>query len=576
MLRSTTMDSVAYTRNRRATVLLFTMAFVGCAVVFASGQGQSIAPSEPGRLEGIVVRLGTNTPLKQARVELRSAEGSDVVRQVSTLEDGRFVIAGVAPGRYRLFAERTGFVRSEYGQQTPGRPGTVVTLESGRTVSGLVVSVFPTAVIAGGVVDPDREPVASAPIAALRIAYDGTQFRIVDTIRSETSKTGEYALWGLQPGRYVLRIDYRPSNKKATGGSAGTPAKAADAAQDDYATLYYPSTPDSSRALPIEVRAGGEALQLDFGIVPARGWRIHGRVFNAVKGEPAQQVAVKLFPRDPGDLGLVIPNAASARGEEGEFEFKAVASGSYVLRASWRSGGKLFVTRQEVDVRDEDAEGLSLVLAPGVNLEGMLRVEGAPRMRLEQFGVHLVSVEDPVLSVPSGGPNVRADGTFMLEGVPEDRYRIRLVGVPDGLYLKSAHLGPQDVLDSEFTVARGGAPAKLQLVLSGTGGQVQGVVRSRDDLLVRGATVVLVPAPALRDQAELFKVVRSDAYGRFFFAGIRPGAYTALAWQEIESGLWQDPLFLRSFERQAVSVRVAEASTPTVELRVIPAGAAPN
>lgn len=561
---------------RVAVRLLLAAVSVLCLAMSAGSQGQSLAPSEPGTLEGIVVRLGTNMPLKQTRVELRSAEGSELVRQVSTREDGRFVIAGVAPGRYRLFAERTGFVRTEYGEQTPGRPGTVLTLESGRTMSGLVVAVFPTAVIVGQVVDPDREPVASSPIAALRIAYDGTQFRTVDTIRSATSGAGEYALWGLQPGWYVLRIDYRPSPKEAASGSVPAPAKPVDAAQEEYATLYYPSTPDSSRALPIEVRAGGETLQLNFGIVPERGWRIHGRVFNAVKGEPAQQVAAKLFPRDPGDLGFVVPNAAAARGEEGEFEFKGVASGSYVLRASWRSGGKLFVARQEVDVRDEDVEDLGLVLAPGLNVEGTLRIEDAPRMRLEQFGVQLVSVEDPSLSVPSGGPNVRADGTFTLEGVPGDRYRIRLVGVPEGLYVKSAHLGPQDVLDSELTVVRGGAPAKLQLVLSGAGGQVQGVVRSRDDLPVRGATVVLIPAPALRDQPSLFRTVRSDAYGRFFFAGVRPGDYTALAWQEIESGLWQDPLFLRSFERQGVSVRVAEASTPTVELRVIPAGAAPN
>lgn len=545
------------------------------AVLSAGAQGRSIAPSDPGTLEGIVVRLGTNTPLNRARVELRSAEGSELVRQEMTFDDGRFVIAGVAPGRYRLFAERKGFVRSEYGQQVPGRPGAVLTLESGRTISGLVLSVFPTAVISGRIIDADRKPVAASPIAALRLVYDGSEYRVGDTIRSDTSDNGDYALWGLQPGWYVLRINYMPNAPKP-GKDIKAAAEAAAAPPEDYATLYYPSTPDPSRAQPIEVRAGGESVPLSFGIVPVRGRRIQGYVFNAVKGEPAQQATVRLIPRDRDELPLVIPNAASAAGEEGKFEFKGVAPGSYVMRASWRSGGKWFVARQEVDVHEEDVEDLNLVLTPGVDVEGVVKLEDAPRIRLEQFGVHLVSEEDSSVSVPAGGPNVRGDGTFTLEGVPEGRYRLRLVGVPEGLYLKSAHLGPQSVLDSHFLVARGGTPAKLQLVLSGIGGRVQGVVKNRDDRRVRGATVVLVPAPALRDQPGLFKMARSDAYGQFHFVGVRPGDYTLLAWQEVEPGLWPDPLFLRSFERQAVSVHVAEASTPTVEVRVIPAGAAPN
>lgn len=562
--------------HRIAARVALLAASVLCAAAPALTQGKSIAPSDPGTIEGIVVRLGTNTPLNRARVELRSAEGSELARQVMTFDDGRFVMAGVAPGRYRLFAERNGFVRSEYGQQAPGRPGTVLTLESGRTMSGLVLAVFPTAVISGRIVDADRKPVAASPIAALRIVYDDTEYRVGDTIRSNTNDNGDYALWGLQPGWYVLRVNYIPAAKKGPSKDIKAPVEVAAAPPEDYATLYYPSTPDASNAEPIEVRAGGESVQLNLGIVPVRGRRILGHVFNAVRGEPAQQATVRLFPRDRGGLPLVIPNAASAAGEEGKFEFKGVAPGSYVMRASWRSGGKWYVARQEVDVRDEDLEDLNLVLTPGVDVEGILKVEDAPRLRLEQFGVHLVSEEDSSVSVPGGGPNVRADGTFTLEGVPEGRYRLRLVGVPEGLYLRSASLGPQSVVDSNFAIARGGAPPKLQLVLSGTGGQVNGIVKSRDDLRVRGAVVVLLPAPALRDQPALFKMVRSDTYGQFHFVGIRPGDYTLLAWQEIEPGLWQDPLFLRSFDRQAKSVRVAEASTPTVELRVIPAGAAPN
>ena len=45
----------------------------------------------------------------------------------------RFEGKGIEPGRYRLWAARNGYVRQEYGQRDPSRPGTILTLAPGVT-----------------------------------------------------------------------------------------------------------------------------------------------------------------------------------------------------------------------------------------------------------------------------------------------------------------------------------------------------------------------------------------------------------------------------------------------------------
>jgi hypothetical protein len=59
---------------------------------------------------------------------------------------------------------------------------------------------------------------------------------------------------------------------------------------------------------------------------------------------------------------------------------------------------------------------------------------------------------------------------------------------------------------------------------------------------------------------------------RFTLRGISPGEYKLYAWEEIEQGAYEDPEFLRPYEKKGKDVRVDEASKTTLELTLIPAG----
>lgn len=121
-------------------------------------------------------------------------------------------------------------------------------------------------------------------------------------------------------------------------------------------------------------------------------------------------------------------------------------------------------------------------------------------------------------------------------------------GLPPETYLKSARIGMTDALNTPIRVEQQ-TQDLLEIVLGTKPGRIVGhVPRS-------AATIVLVPAEHRAFRTDLFQVTTSDTNGQFEFVRILPGAYTAFAWEKVEDGAWQDPLFLSPIEGLFVSMR---------------------
>jgi hypothetical protein len=165
---------------------------------------------------------------------------------------------------------------------------------------------------------------------------------------------------------------------------------------------------------------------------------------------------------------------------------------------------------------------------------------------------------------------VKEDGSFVLENVGDETYRVTVTRLPPDYYLKAARMEGDDVLEEGLTIA-GPPRSTLELVVSPNGGRIEGAVL-KDGKPFSGATVTLVPDEKRRRRRELFKTAATDQYGRFTLRGISPGEYTLYAWEEIEQGAYEDPEFLRPYEKKGKDVRVDEASKTALELTLIPAG----
>jgi Polysaccharide lyase family 4, domain II len=89
---------------------------------------------------------------------------------------------------------------------------------------------------------------------------------------------------------------------------------------------------------------------------------------------------------------------------------------------------------------------------------------------------------------------------------------------------------------------------------------------------MQGATVLLVPAAPLADVQELYTSVVTDQNGDFFMRDVRPGTYTAYAWQDISNGAWFSPGFKDAARGRGVAVEFGKGEEKRLQLRVIPAG----
>jgi hypothetical protein len=298
--------------------------------------------------------------------------------------------------------------------------------------------------------------------------------------------------------------------------------------------------------------------------------RIRGRVFNAVTGQPGRDVMIALYPRESGERGFIARHDDYVEDAQGAFEFAGVIPGSYMLEARWWGEGKEYSTRLPLDVGTSDIEGVNLVISPGVPLSGRVRVEGEAQVKLAELHVFLDSLGE---SMGYGGQDtiVKADGSFLLPNVPEGEYRINLWRLPEDCYLKSARLGSEDALESGLKIGAGQASGALELAVSSAAGRIEGSVVNENQQAVPGARVVLVPEAARRSQTRLYEETTTDQYGQFVLRGITPGEYKLFAWEEMESGVYQDPEFLKPYEERGEAVHVGEGGRQSVQLKLIPA-----
>jgi hypothetical protein len=112
------------------------------------------------------------------------------------------------------------------------------------------------------------------------------------------------------------------------------------------------------------------------------------------------------------------------------------------------------------------------------------------------------------------------------------------------------------------------AATGVEIQLGTNAPAVSGTVSDADKGPLAGATVVLVPDSARREQYWLFRKTEADANGSFAFSGINPGQYTAYAFHEVEDGAWFSPEFLRPFEGKGTAIKLAEGAAEAIQITV--------
>jgi len=515
----------------------------------------NVRPSDLCSVEGVVVKSTTGEGIKRVTVQLIPLGGGEQAYSTVTEGNGYFIIRDIAPGRYAIRASSNGYRPQASGKGRGNNQARILDLEPGKNVSGIAFRLLPPGVITGTVYDEDGDPVLSAQVQALRVSGSGTRRQIGAVHSQQTNDLGEYRIWGLEAGQYLVAAAYQPPRNP-------------DQQVDDvsvYLPTFHPSTADTSQATVVEVQPGAEVSGIDVDLRQAHTVMVRGRVMVDGPVKSLRGVYVSLAPRVAAEGGYSLSNfGAPVQSDSGDFEIRGVPPGPYDLSAMWNDGKRQLYGRVPVEVGNANLDGVTFVLGSPISLVGRFRVEGSDPFDFTRLGLWL----QPIDSTRGGGSSqLKADGTFVVENVYDGNYRLRILGFPVPYYVKSAREGGSDVLESGLTISRSQPPSRLEIVLSPDGGRVDGTV-SKEHNPVSGALVVLVPDPPHRDREEMYGMTTTDAFGRFSLLGLPPGDFKLFAWELVQGKNYTDPDFFKAFEDRGTPVHIGEGQQQ-VQLEVI-------
>jgi protocatechuate 3,4-dioxygenase beta subunit len=549
------------------------MRWMGALLLLPLALAAQTKPDDSCAISGQVSNAATGEPVRRALVSLRRIDMSpgtttiQVSHAVATDAAGQFAMTGIAPGKYRLTAERNGFIVTQYGSRGPGKAGTLLTLEAGQKSSDLALRLTPHGVITGRVLDEEGDPVPNANVQVSRQIYAQGRKQLSRANGAASNDLGEYRVFGLPPGRYFVSADARQNPMLPQ-------------AEEEYVTTWFPGTADATAGAPIDVAPGAQLRNIDILLAKLHTVSVRGRVVSEAgapgggQGAPRTNFSVVLSARSAMGAGGTTSRGTAVT-PDGSFDFRGVTPGSYFLIAQVNAQGKNFAARTAIQVGGSNVEGITLPLRGGVPVSGRVRVEGETTQSIASVQVLLRQAEiGGFVFGPSPTQQVKPDGSFQMDDVGADRYTISFTGLPEGFYVKSVRSSNLDVLAGGLEVA-GESPAHLDVVLSPNAGQVAGAVLDPNTQKAAPATmVVLVPQEKeRRDREAFYLTATSDLSGQFKFKSVTPGEYRVYAWEDVEFGAWMDPDFMKPLESRGEAVSVSEGGRLAIQVNLIAADA---
>jgi protocatechuate 3,4-dioxygenase beta subunit len=511
--------------------------------------------AEVSSVEGRVLSLA-GEPLRKAVVSLEPAADqggrSDDSHVAITDAEGHFSLTSVEPGDYRLWAERTGYLRGSYGTRQQGQEGAVITLTPAQRLTDVVLRLTPEASVVGRIVDEDRDPLEDVTVRLFRYNYAAGQRRVQLVAATGTDAAGAFKLDRIAPGRYYLMA----VPQKVVLLSATSASGKGEKAEYSYLTTYYPGVAEAADAQQILVSPGESHSLVDLPLRKTRVFHVRGRVNASALAPGAGHTVIRAFPNDSRTavLGFEGPEA-NLSPQDGSFDLAGVAPGSYTLMVTTAFGRFRILGRQSLEVGDADVNNVTLVLPPRVAVSGTIVYAGGSPP--DSRSARDKAAPSPDIALLSGDPGsfdappgqrVRG-GSFHFPDVSPARYSVRVTDIPEDAYLQSIRSsGGEDLIANDFDLTSGGGRREIAVTLNRSPARIDGSLQDGDGRHLADIVVTLAPRPLDLRQSHRYLRTLSDKDGRFSLRGLPPGNYCLYLWDELDEG---DELNSELLERSA-------------------------
>lgn len=560
-----------------------------------------VAPIGTASISGTVVTDDPQKrPLRRVTVTLSDTSRPDT-RSIATDDEGRFLLAGIAPGRYQLSAAKAAYLTTIYGSKGPPRAtaaplGISLVITEGQHVSNVTIALVRGAVLVGTLRDPNGRPAAAVRVA---VAYYGRlpngERTFFDATSAITDDLGAYRIYGLAPGDYVLYAmgpvlvssdevltttlsDIQRAESVLAGRATQAPSAAVPRHETTwFSSTYFPGTVVVSDATAVSVVAGEVREGLDFQMQLVPTARVEGTVYGE-NGQPSANLLLQLVSQG----STVIRVATATTDAQGRYRFVGVQPSSYSIVTRLDPVGRSvdqsalsYFGSADINVRGNDVRA-DLQLQPSRSISGRTAYDGS----VEKSGPDLARVRITVTPVTTNlmlAPRVltiERDGSFVATGLAPGSYRLAVTTSSNAasppIFLKSAVFGGQDVLDTMLDLRSGRDFIGGVLTFTQRTADITG--RVVDAQGAPGTDYVLVAFSAdpsyWGPMSRRIQQVRPARDGSFAFVNLPPGDYLISAVTEIEQGQCFDPDFLRLLLPGATKLTLAEGEKKVQDLRV--------
>jgi hypothetical protein len=517
-----------------------------------------------GIIRGRITAADTGRPLRRAQVTLSTADIGQP-RRTNTSLDGLYEFKDLAPGRYTVSVNRSGYLSLRFGQRRPLEQAAPIQLGEGQALNDVNVVLPRAGVIAGRVLDDAGEPIAGVRVEALRPAWvEGRrQLVLVTGIGFEgTDDTGQFRLADLPPGRYYIKAYTRETWTVTASGKRELMG---------FAPTFHPNTTSATEARLVEVGVGQRVTIADIPLIPGRPANISGLAVDS-KGQPLAGRSVGLqqrFLRETAGGGGSSAGSAPIA-PDGSFSFRNVTPGEYMLillNGNLVSGGE--VAQQLVVIDGVDLSGIRLTTSAGWSASGrFVTDEGmVPPFNRDATRVGAITIAHAAYA-GAGASEIKDDWTFAVRSIL-GAARLSLT-VPDGWMVKGVRQKDRDITAAVLEMKSGEALSDIDVIVTNRVTRVMGQLVDGRGAPLRSGTVVAFSEDAAPwgSGSAFVRTGRPDQDGRYEIKGLPAGDYLVVALDYVQEGIWNDPEFLESMRRHAQRVTVMEGGAQTVALRL--------
>jgi protocatechuate 3,4-dioxygenase beta subunit len=519
-------------------------------------------PTGTAMIRGHVYDASNGQPLRKAQVRATSPELREN-RLAITDNNGAYEIKSLAAGRYQLGASKGSFVQLQYGQTRPFEQGKPIELLNAQQLDRVDFRLPHGAVVTGRVVDEVGEPASDAQVTIMRNQYINGRRQLSVARLSQTNDIGEFRLFAIPPGQYVISASMRGLNF-------------GDSPADDrsgYAPTYYPNTTSPTEAQRVTLTVGQMMTDINITLSPTRLARVSGTAVDS-NGKAISGGTIMMI-QNTGSFFMTTSGGQIK--PDGSFSIGGLTPGEYQVRAMPLASGPINLSNVEqiqasFTVTGDDINDLRLVGTKPSTMTGKVIPPAGSQADMRE----LMLLSLPKNPMPLGGntsTRVNEDGTFTLPVQPGSAYlRLNPQGAFATTRIKAVRLNGVEVTDTGFEFKPNEDVSGVEIELTAQMASVSGTVSDARGNPVRDYTVLLFPRDKERweSTSRYLFTARPDQEGKYKASYVLPGTYYAIALDYVEQGAQTDPDFLERIRDRAIELTINDIETKNLDLKLVP------